>query len=132
MIIMAPISVGELIDKITILRIKTQLLTDQNQLKNVESELRLLEQLKQQCDLDPEVTVLEQALHTVNRELWHIENLKRACEHSQDFGDLFVNAAREVYLKNDHRAAIKKQINVLCGSDIREEKSHCVCDPARE
>jgi len=124
MIVTAPISVGELIDKITILRIKTHLLTDTNKLKNVESELQLLEELRDELPIPIEVNDLENLLYKVNKELWDIENYKRACEQDQNFGDGFVNAARQVYLKNDDRARIKREINVLCGSAIVEEKSY--------
>ena len=123
MMVTAPISVGELIDKITILHIKTQLLTNADKLKNVESELQLLEELRDEQDV-PEVDDLEHQLYKINLELWHIENYKRACEQDQNFGDGFINAARQVYLKNDERARIKREINVLCGSAIVEEKSY--------
>jgi hypothetical protein len=124
-IIQAPISLGELIDKITILRLKAQLITDSVRVKNVEIELEMLEDLQlnlvyDQTAIDP----LEQQLYSVNRELWHIENYKRQCEQEQNFGDGFVLAARQVYLKNDQRALIKKQINVSAGSTIVEEKSY--------
>jgi hypothetical protein len=125
MIIQAAISLGELIDKITILRLKAQLITDPARVKNVEVELEMLEDLQQNLVYDQTVIdPLEQQLYSVNRELWHIENYKRQCEQEQNFGDGFVNAARQVYLKNDQRALIKKQINVSAGSTIVEEKSY--------
>lgn len=124
MIVLAPISVGELVDKITILRIKTQLLTDADKLKNVESELQLLEELRDECNIPIEVDDLEHQLYKVNKELWDIENHKRACEREQNFDIEFVHAARQVYLKNDHRAQIKREINLLTGSSIVEEKSY--------
>jgi hypothetical protein len=124
MIVLAPISVGELIDKITILRIKTQLLTDADKLKNVESELQLLEELRDECNIPIEIDNLEHQLYKVNKELWDIENYKRACEREQNFGIEFVNAARQVYLKNDQRAVVKREINTICGSNIVEEKSY--------
>ena len=124
MIVLAPISVGELIDKITILKIKCQLISDAVKLKNVELELQLLEELRDECNIPIEIDNLEHQLYKVNRELWDIENYKRACEQDQNFGDGFVNAARQVYLKNDHRAVVKREINTLCGSNIVEEKSY--------
>lgn len=125
MIVLAPISVGELIDKITILIIKSRLITDDDKLKNVEKELQALEELKDTLNLDLDsLGPLENQLYKVNLELWHIENYKRASEKDQNFGDDFINAARQVYLKNDLRASIKKQINELVGSTIVEEKSY--------
>lgn len=125
MIVLAPISVGELIDKITILIIKSRLITDDDKLNNVERELQALEELKDTLNLDlDKLDPLENELYKVNLELWHIENYKRASEKDQNFGDDFVNAARQVYLKNDLRASIKKQINELVGSTIVEEKSY--------
>ena len=124
MIIQAPISVGELIDKITILRIKAMLIKDPVKLKNIDNEMYQLETILAELKLDVDLSDLEAQLEAVNLELWHIENYKRACEKDQNFGEGFINAARQVYLKNDLRASIKKQINVLVGSTIVEEKSY--------
>ena len=124
MIIQAPISVGELIDKITILRIKAMLIKDPAKLKNIDNEMYQLETILAELKLDVDLSDLEAQLEAVNLELWHIENYKRACEKDQNFGEGFINAARQVYLKNDLRASIKKQINVLVGSTIVEEKSY--------
>ena len=122
MIVNAPISVGELIDKITILKIKSILIVDTVKLKNIEQELQLLEELKESLNID--VDSLQSNLYGVNLELWHIENFKRECEKNQNFDDKFIESARQVYLKNDFRASIKKQINELVGSKIVEEKSY--------
>ena len=122
MIIHAPISIGELIDKITILKIKSILIVDTVKLKNIEQELQLLEELKDSLNID--VDSLQYKLYGVNLELWHIENYKRECEKNQTFNDKFIDSARQVYLKNDLRANIKKQINELVGSTITEEKSY--------
>ena len=125
MIVLAPISVGELIDKITILKIKSNLIKDKIKLSNIEKELQSLEELKDELNLDLDsVEPLQNELYKVNLELWHIENYKRECEKNQTFGDDFVNTARQVYLKNDLRAKIKKDINTLVGSTIVEEKSY--------
>ena len=125
MIVLAPISVGELIDKITILKIKSNLITDIDKLTNIEKELQSLEELKDELKLDLDsIEPLQNQLYKVNLELWHIENYKRECEKNQTFGDDFVNTARQVYLKNDLRAKIKKDINTLVGSTIVEEKSY--------
>jgi hypothetical protein len=121
-IVNAPISVGELIDKITILKIKSILIVDTIKLKNIEQELQLLEELKDSLNID--VDSLQSNLYGVNLELWHIENYKRECEKNQSFGEDFVETARQVYLKNDLRASLKKQINELVGSTIVEEKSY--------
>lgn len=124
MIVYAPISVGELIDKITILRIKAILIKDESKLKNIDKEMYELETILSELKLDVDLSELEAQLESVNLELWHIENYKRAMEKDQNFGEGFINAARQVYLKNDLRASIKKQINVLVGSTIIEEKSY--------
>ena len=122
MIVNAPISVGELIDKITILKIKSILIKDITKLKNIEQELQLLEELKDSLNIN--VDSLQSNLYGVNLELWHIENFKRECEKNQRFDDKFIESARQVYLKNDLRASLKKQINELVGSTIIEEKSY--------
>ena len=122
MIVLAPISVGELIDKITILKIKSNLIKDVDKLLNIEKELQSLEELKDSLDI--EVDSLQSNLYNVNLELWHIENYKRECEKNQRFDNKFIETARQVYLKNDLRASLKKQINELVGSTIIEEKSY--------
>ena len=125
MIVLAPISVGELIDKITILKIKSNLIKDADKLFNIEKELQSLEELKDELNLDlNNVDPLQQQLYKVNVELWHIENFKRECEQNQTFGEEFVETARQVYLKNDLRAEIKRRINDMAGSTIIEEKSY--------
>ena len=125
MMIHAPISIGELIDKITILKIKSILIVDTVKLKNIEQELQLLEELKDSLNIDIDtLEELQYKLYGVNLELWHIENYKRECEKNQSFDDKFIETARQVYLKNDLRASLKKQINELVGSTIVEEKSY--------
>ena len=120
--ILAPISLGELIDKITILQIKTQHLKG-TALRNVKKELAALENTrnKLQINIDPN---LIQRLQQVNQALWQIEDDIRDKEHNKDFGDSFVGLARSVYQQNDRRAAIKKEINTIYGSIITEEKSY--------
>lgn len=125
MIVNAPISVGELIDKITILRIKSEQINDTSKLKNITQELELLNDIKTNLNINSDnVDILEQQLYEVNRDLWVIEDTKRQCEREQNFGLGFVYVARQVYLKNDLRAAIKRSINQLVGSTIVEEKSY--------
>ena len=123
MIVLAPISVGELIDKITILELKIEFITDKVKKANVMIEHGHLSSTLELLKL-PNITELRNQLYNVNNELWHIENYKRSMEVDQNFGDGFVDAARQVYVKNDLRANIKKQINELVGSDIVEEKSY--------
>ena len=125
MIIHAPISIGELIDKITILKIKSILIVDTIKLKNIEQELQLLEELKDSLNIDIDtLEPLQYKLYGVNLELWHIENYKRECEKNQTFDGKFIDSARQVYLKNDLRAEIKHSINTMFGSTIVEEKSY--------
>ena len=120
--ILAPISLGELIDKITILQIKTQHLQGTAQ-ENVKKELKALETTLNdlQLNLDPRLT---QYLKQVNQDLWQIEDDIRDQERHTSFGDTFVHLARSVYQKNDARAAIKKEINTTHGSAFVEEKSY--------
>lgn len=100
------------------------MIKDPIKLKNVDNEMFQLETILSELKLDVDLSDLEAKLEQVNLELWHIENYKRDCEKSQNFDEGFVNAARQVYLKNDLRASIKKQINELVGSAIIEEKSY--------
>jgi len=123
MIIHAPISVGELIDKITILELKLEFLTDSKKLENVNTELSYLNNTLNELII-PDIVSERDALKLVNRRLWHIENFKRECEKNQTFGEEFVETARQVYMKNDLRAEIKRKINEMVGSTIIEEKSY--------
>lgn len=121
---MAPISVGELIDKITILSIKISRVEDPIKLENVTKELIQLKAIADQLDAPVELTVLYKQLLMVNSELWDIEDKKRQHEKEQLFDDNFIQLARQVYIKNDYRALLKKKINLLVGSEIVEEKSY--------
>ena len=125
MSIMAPISAGELVDKITILRNKARRIGDPAKEANVRRELALLEAIADQAlPKSPELERLTAELAEVNIALWDIEDGKRDCERRGDFGDRFVQLARSVYVENDRRAAIKRAINEAAGSDIVEEKSY--------
>ena len=122
--ILAPISLGELIDKITILELKQEFITDSDKLSNINHELVELNSILKTLLIQPFPQSQREALKAVNRELWHIENYKRGCEQDQVFDRGFIQAAREVYLKNDLRAQIKREINRVTGSAIVEEKSY--------
>lgn len=119
------ISVGEYIDKLTILDIKKKLLKDENKLANVEKEYEyLLSKLDESILGSVKYDVFYIELYNVNRELWDIEDGKRQCEKDQNFGDHFIHLARQVYKKNDIRASIKKKINLFYQSEFIEEKSY--------
>ncbi len=122
MMVSIEVSVGELFDRITILRIKQKKLTNASQLANVNKELKSLEE--RAFNNDPEVNVLVEQLQEINEALWDIENGKRKCEADKSFGSKFVELARNVYIKNDDRATIKKLINVITKSNIVEEKDY--------
>ena len=124
MIIMAPISVGELIDKITILTIKIARINDPIKLENVTKELVKLRAIADELTAPLELSVYYKQLLMVNQDLWDIEDSKRKHEKEQRFDDEFIELARQVYLKNDRRAELKKKINLLMGSTIIEEKSY--------
>ena len=121
----APISIGELIDKITILEIKGERIAHRDKAANVSKELALLRAIKTKAGLnDPAIDGLAHELRSVNAALWDIEDEIRELEARQDFGARFVELARGVYLNNDRRARIKQRINAAFGSDIIEEKSY--------
>ncbi|MBX5463090.1 MAG: hypothetical protein IRZ28_18625 [Steroidobacteraceae bacterium] len=123
--ILVPISPGELLDKITILRIKSARMTDEAKLQNVRLELSLLEKTwRESVDPSVDVSAEEQALQAVNERLWVIEDDIRDKERAQSFDARFIELARSVYIENDERAAIKKRVNVKLGSRIVEEKSY--------
>jgi hypothetical protein len=127
MLIQAPISLGELIDKITILEIKAVNIGDAAKLKNVTHELNILnEKVSSLLDADGQAKLapLKQALKDINQELWIIEDDIRDCEYAKDFSDKFIQLARAVYVTNDKRAKVKKDINLAFGSELIEEKSY--------
>jgi hypothetical protein len=120
-----PGSAGELIDKITILEIKEKHIAEPAKLANVRHELALLKKLKAECvPGGAGLAALESELRSVNGLLWEVEDALRAHEARGDFGAAFIELARQVYKTNDRRAALKKEINVLCNSAIVEEKSY--------
>ena len=126
--IKVPVSPGELLDKVTILRIKSQRMTDAAKLKNVRVELAALEAVWKNSAYGrragADVAADVEALQQVNEHLWVIEDDIREQERRQDFGAEFVRLARAVYFENDERAAIKRRINLKLGSSIVEEKSY--------
>ncbi|MES2673401.1 MAG: DUF6165 family protein [Pseudomonadota bacterium] len=127
MLIQAPISLGELIDKITILEIKAVNITEAVKLKNVTHELDILnEKINHLLDAAgiKKLAPLKQALKDINQELWVIEDDIRDCEYAKDFSDKFIQLARAVYITNDQRATVKKDINIAFGSELIEEKSY--------
>ena len=133
MSIMAPISAGELVDKITILRNKADRIGDPAKEANVRKELAMLEALADEAlPKTPEIERLTAELSQVNIALWDIEDGKRDCERRGDFGERFVQLARSVYVENDRRAAIKRAINEAAGSDIVEEKSYKPYAPLKD
>jgi hypothetical protein len=124
MIIMAPISIGELLDKITILTIKVARISDPLKIENIIKELVQLRAIADELKAPLELNVYYKQLLMVNQDLWDIEDNKRKHEQEQRFDDEFIKLARQVYLKNDYRAELKKKINLLMGSTIVEEKSY--------
>jgi hypothetical protein len=122
--ILVPISPGELLDKITILRIKSARMTDAAKVANVRVELSELEKTWRDAVGSSDVAEDERALQAVNERLWVIEDDIRDKERAQAFDAGFIELARAVYIENDERAAIKKRVNVKLGSRIVEEKSY--------
>ena len=123
--IMTEIGSGELIDKITILEIKSDRIADLDKLKNVKHELSVLSATRDAhlSGIDG-LGDLATQLKAINEALWEIEDDIRACEAQTDFGQKFIDLARAVYITNDKRAAVKKEINLLTGATIIEEKSY--------
>ena len=123
--LLVPVSPGELIDKLTILDIKSERIEDVGKLANIRRERDLLETVWHDSGLASEVIdTLRVELKAVNERLWEIEDAIRDEERASDFGARFVELARSVYFENDRRAAIKKQINLELDSELVEEKSY--------
>ncbi|MBU8871717.1 MAG: hypothetical protein KOO60_12695 [Gemmatimonadales bacterium] len=119
------ISVGELLDKITILEIKSERITNTEKLNNVNKELGILKQTWAESPQSThDVTAQVKHLKRVNGVLWDIEDNIRRKEANQQFDDEFISLARSVYRQNDERAAVKKELNTLLGSGLVEEKDY--------
>ena len=123
--ILVEVSVGELLDKISILEIKKEKISDPESLKIINSEYLVLnEQAKKNVLKSPELTSLFDELKEINLKLWHIEDDKRMCEKNSDFGEKFIKLSRDVHFLNDKRAEIKLEINNYSGSKIKEVKKY--------
>ena len=123
--ITAEISFGELLDKITILEIKSEKIQDKEKLNNIKKELEILSSTWQSANVSAEgISVLRTQLKVVNEKLWGIEDNIRIKESKGLFDSEFIELARSVYIVNDERALLKKQVNELLGSNLTEEKSY--------
>jgi hypothetical protein len=118
------VSIGEVVDKYTILTIKKLFIHDNEKLVNVEKEWKIIKSALLKKYPDTLTEPLTQELYDINKRLWKVEDDLRDCEHKNYFGEKFVELAREVYQLNDVRAIIKKQINQKYGSELMEEKSY--------
>lgn len=124
-VIKVPVSFGEVLDKITILEIKSERIKDDAKVRNVRLELDELTTTWNEAVPDQSaIADLRDQLKSVNEQLWEIEDDIRDQEAAQDFGDRFIELARAVYVTNDKRAAIKKDVNLALGSRFVEEKSY--------
>lgn len=122
-----PISVGELLDKITILSIKQRKIKSPESLRNINNELTLLKEVYAFAGLGQFHDVIDpliKSLEVVNNQLWEVEDDLRILESEQNFNHSFIKLARSVYRLNDQRAVLKRQINEACGSSLLEEKSY--------
>ena len=123
--ILAEVSVGELLDKISVLEIKKEKIKDPEKLKFINDEYNILnEQLKNNVKSDEKLDNLFKSLKEINSKLWVIEDEKRLCEKNSDFGEKFIKLSRDVHFLNDDRAKIKLEINKLTKSKIKEIKEY--------
>jgi hypothetical protein len=124
-IIQVPVSPGEVLDKITILEIKSERIDDAEKVANVQRELKLLQaSWRQAVEQDETVSRIHTELKTINEALWVIEDDIRDKERAREFDQVFIDLARSVYVTNDQRANAKKELNTYLGSEIVEEKSY--------
>ena len=123
--IIVEVSVGELLDKISILEIKKEKIKDPEKLKFISNEHSILkDQFEKNVKSDDKIDRLFQDLKEINAKLWVIEDNKRECEKNKDFGDKFIKLSRDVHFLNDDRAKIKLEINNHTGSTIKEIKEY--------
>ena len=118
------VSPGELLDRLCIVRIKSERVVELTKLANIRCECARLEEARRRCvPATPAVEEIEAALRAVNERLWDLEEFVRSCEREHEFGPLFIEAARSIYRLNDVRASLKRQANLILNSPILEEKS---------
>ena len=123
--IIIEVSVGELLDKISILEIKQEKIKDQEKLKFINDEYKILkDQLNENVKSDEKLEILFKSLKDINMKLWIIEDDKRQCEKDKNFGETFIKLSRDVHFFNDERAKIKLKINNHTGSKIKEIKEY--------
>ena len=123
--IIVEVSVGELLDKISILEIKKEKIKDTEKLKFINNEYSILkDQFKKNVEADEKLNQMYQSLKDLNFKLWEIEDDKRKCEKNKDFGERFIQLSRDVHFLNDNRAKIKLEINNYSGSEIKEIKQY--------
>ena len=123
--ILVEVSIGELLDKISILEIKKDKIKDQDKLKFISDEHKILkDQLDKNVKSDQKLTELFESLKQINAKLWVIEDDKRQCEKEKDFTETFIKLSRDVHFLNDDRAKIKLEINNHTGSKIKEIKEY--------
>jgi hypothetical protein len=123
--ILVEVSVGELLDKISILEIKKVKIKDLKKLEFINDEYQVLkDQLDKNVKSNKKLEILFQSLKEINTNLWSIEDEKRMCEKNSDFGENFIKLSRDIHFLNDKRASIKLDINNLTGSKIKEIKEY--------
>ena len=123
--ILVEVSVGELLDKISILEIKKEKIKDSEKLKFINDEYEILKsEFDKNVKSDDRLTKLFEVLKEINSRLWIIEDDKRLCEKNSDFGEMFIKLSRDVHLLNDNRAKLKLEINNYTGSKIKEIKEY--------
>ena len=123
--ILVEVSIGELLDKLSILEIKKKKIKDNNKLKFISEEYVILKnQFEKNVKIDKKINDLFKTLKDINNKLWDIENVKRLCEKNSDFGEIFIKTSRDIHFLNDKRGNIKSEINKYTGSKIREIKEY--------
>ena len=123
--ILAEISAGELLDKISILEIKLEKVKDKSNQDEIKKEYKILKKIQNSSiKLEDNINDLFKSIKKVNLNLWKVEDNLRICEKNKDFGKKFIELARDVYLNNDKRSKIKSEINKILGSNIREIKQY--------
>ena len=123
--ILVEVSVGELLDKISILEIKKDRIKDNDKLKYINDEYNILKsEFEKNIKVDQKLKDLFKSLKDINNNLWDIENEKRLCEKNSNFGEVFIKTSRDIHFLNDKRGTVKLEINNYTGSKIREIKEY--------